>query len=249
MEMITVRGISKYFGETAALSDVSFSIRKGEIVALLGANGAGKTTLLRIISGLLTPSSGCVFIDETDIEDNRVEVLQKIGYIAENSPLYDYMSVYEFMNFVAGMRQLSASTFSQRMEELIREFDLSNVINRKIGELSKGFRHRVSIAAGVIHNPEILIMDEPAEGLDPNQKYALINFIKSYARHGIILLSTHIMEDVEASATRILLLNEGKLVKDTTPTRLKHLLPEQDISAAFRSLTTTSGGRKVESLY
>ena len=175
--------------------------------------------------------------------------MQKIGYIAENSPLYDYMSVYEFMNFVAGMRQLSASTFSQRMEELIREFDLSNVINRKIGELSKGFRHRVSIAAGVIHNPEILIMDEPAEGLDPNQKYSLIKFIKSYARHGIILLSTHIMEDVEASATRILLLNEGKLVKDTTPTRLKHLLPEQDISAAFRSLTTTSGGRKVESLY
>lgn len=247
--MITVRGISKQFGATTALSDISFSLRKGEIVALLGANGAGKTTLLKIIAGLMTPSSGCVFIDEMDIADNRVEILQKIGYIPENSPLYDYMSVYEFMTFVAGMRQLSVSTFSQRIEELIREFDLSSVINRKIGELSKGFRHRVSIAAGVIHHPEILIMDEPAEGLDPNQKYALINFIKNYAKHGIILLSTHIMEDVEASATRILLLNEGRLIKDTTPTRLKHLLPEQDISAAFRSLTTNSGGRKVESLY
>ncbi len=246
--MITVRGLSKNFGKITALDDVCFDIKKGEIVALLGANGAGKTTLLRILAGLLSPDGGCVFIDEEDIAGSRVDALRKIGYVPENSPLYDNMTVFEFLQFTAGMRGLSAETFAQRTEELIRGLDLSGVINRRISGLSKGFRHRVGIAGGIIHNPEILLLDEPAEGLDPNQKFALVNFIKAYASRGIVLLSTHIMEDVEAAATRILLLDHGRLVKDTTPERLRRLLPENDLSAAFRSLTT-GGGRNVESLY
>lgn len=247
--MITVRGLSKTYGKTKALEDVGFSVRKGEVVALLGPNGAGKTTLLRMLAGLLSPSSGCIFIDENDMETSRVEALGKIGYVAENSPLYEYMTVYEFLSFSAGMKGMSPENFAQRTEELIRTFGLSEVINRKISELSKGFRHRVGIAAGIIHNPEILILDEPAEGLDPNQKFALVGFLKEYARRGIVLLSTHIMEDVEAAATRILLLDKGKLIKDTTPERLKRLLPGKDIAAVFRSITSTGEGRHVESLY
>ncbi len=246
--MITVRGLSKIFGKSTVLDNVSFTLRKGEAVSLLGANGAGKTTLLRLLCGVLSPSSGCVFVDGEDISLNRVQVLEKIGSVQENSPLYDYMTVYEFLSFAAGMHRLSAENFSRRLEELMRIFDLAPVINKKIAELSKGFRHRAGIAAGIIHNPEILLLDEPAEGLDPNQKYALNAFIKSYAKQGIVLLSTHIMEDVEAVSSRILLLHEGKLIKDTTPARLKHLLPGNDLSAVFRRLTSQEG-RYAESLY
>lgn len=248
--MITVSGLSKNYGKIHALSNVSFSLNSNEVVALLGPNGAGKTTLLKIMTGLLSPDSGQVMFDDLDIAENRVAALQKVGYVPENTPLYNYMSVYEFLTFSASLRGINGNVLSSRLDEIITKLDLSSVINRRIGKLSKGFRHRVGIAGSIIHHPEILIMDEPTEGLDPNQKFALHNFIKTLAKHTTVILSTHIMEDVEALATRILVMKDGKLIQDTTPIRLKYLMPEQNISASFRRITTENyGGSDGKTVY
>ena len=217
--MIRISGLSKSFGEVKALDNLSFSAGNGEILALLGPNGAGKTTLIRLMTGLLSPDAGEIFFDDVNIMDHRVEALRRIGYVPENSP---------------------PNVFSRRLEELVEHLGLAPVVNRRIGTLSKGFRHRVGIAAALIHAPEILILDEPSEGLDPNQKYALQKFIKNFSSCGTVILSTHILEDVEAVASRILLLHNGVLIKDTTPARLKYLMPERSLAAAFRRITNGS---------
>ncbi len=235
--MISIEKISKNFGPVAALQNLNFKINYGEIVALLGPNGAGKTTLIRLMTGLLSPDDGKIKYDEEEISADRVKVLQKIGYIPENAPLYNEMTPYEFLKFTSDIWDIKDQIFSDRLEQLINKLDLRTVMSRPIGELSKGYRHRVAIAGALIHAPKILIMDEPSEGLDPNQKYGLRKFIKDFSTQGAVLISTHIMEDVEAIADRIVMINEGKLVADTTPMRLKYQMPERDLSSAFRRIT------------
>ena len=232
--MIITNNLSKSFGTIKAVNDISFSIKQGEIVALLGPNGSGKTTLMRCITGFLEKDEGSVNIFGEEISDNRIKALKYIGYVPENSALYTDMSVFEFLEFNADIWGIKGEAFKQQLQKTVKSLKLEEVINQKIETLSKGFKKRVGIAAGILHDPRILILDEPTEGLDPNQKLDLRNFIKDYSKKGIVILSTHIMEEVEAIASRILLINRGKLIKDCSPVELKQ---NGDIFTSFHQLT------------
>ena len=237
--MLTIKGLSKNFGSIKALSDISFKAGQGEVISILGPNGAGKTTLIRLLSGILSPSKGEIFFDGLEFSRHRVEVLRHIGYIAENSPLYNDMTGYEFIKYSAALHQIPQPQFNTRLDVLSVGLELTAVLSRRISEISKGYRHRLGIAAALIHNPKVLIMDEPSEGLDPNQKHIFQKFIKDFAAKGIVLMSTHILEDVSAISDRILLINHGQLIQDTTPSSFRRQIPEHDLSAAFRNLTLT----------
>ncbi len=236
--MIVAKNISKNFGLCKALNNINFCISRGEVVALLGPNGAGKTTLLRLLTGFLAPDSGEISISGHDIITSRTEALKNIGYIPENCPLYGEMSVYEFLRFSAQIHGLSCQEFKTAAEEVIARLSLENVINQKIETLSKGFKHRTGLAACLIYRPKVLILDEPTEGLDPNQKFEFRELIKEYGNKNIVLFSTHIMEEVEAMADRVILLNHGKLVRDTSPKELKNMTEDNDLQTAFRTITT-----------
>lgn len=236
--MIVIKNLCKNFGDIEALDNINFCINKGEVVSLLGPNGAGKTTLMRLIAGYLQPSSGEVNIYSYDVNSERVKALSKIGYMPENTPLYQDMSVYEFIKFMANLRNIKGDEFVNNFKDVVSYLKLEEVINQKIETLSKGFKSRVGIAATLIHKPKILILDEPTEGLDPNQKFEVRNLIKAYGKQNIVLVSTHIMEEVEAIATRVILINKGKLIRDTTPDELKKISVEQNLEASFRKITT-----------
>lgn len=243
--MLNVKELSRNFGALKALSEISFTAGQGEIISILGPNGAGKTTLLRLLSGNLAPDKGKIVIDGINLAENRVGALRLIGYIPENSPMYDEMSACEFIRYAAELRGVSTSLFRSRLDALTSGLELSDVLSRKIAGLSKGYRHRIGIAAALIHSPKVLIMDEPSEGLDPTQKHIFRRFIKDFSAKGIVLMSTHILEDVEALAGRILLIDEGRLVCDTTPSRLRYQMPDRDLFSAFRSLTGSKKKREM----
>lgn len=235
--MIVVKKLCKDYGSIKAVDNVNFCISKGEVVSLLGPNGAGKTTLMRLLTGYVEPTSGEVDIFGQSIQQHRLNCLKKIGYVPEGGFLYNEMSVFEFLKFSAELRNLKGAEFTNNLQEMVTSLDLSGVINQKIESLSKGFKRRVGIAAALIHKPEMLILDEPTEGLDPGQKFSIRSFIKNYGKNNIIIVSTHIMEEVEALSNRVILLNHGKLVKDTTPDELKMLFPENNIETAFLKIT------------
>ena len=237
--MITVKKIHKSFGAKKVLDNINFSIKKGEIIALLGPNGAGKTTLMRIMTGYLSSSGedGEVLVFGHNINTEREKVLRNIGYVPENGPLYSEMSVYEFLKFAANIRGIKGKEFEDNFKDAVKKMSLEDVVNQKIETLSKGFKRRVGVASCIIHKPNVLILDEPTEGLDPNQKIEAREFIKSYGKKGIVIISTHMLEDVEAVATRVILLNEGKVVIDTTPKELKRVSARGDIAEAFHKLT------------
>ena len=178
--MLTIKGLSKNFGSIEALSDISFKAEQGDIISILGPNGAGKTTLIRILSGILSPSKGEILFDGVEISRNRVDVLRQIGYIAENSPMYGDMNGYEFIKYSAALHQIPKPQFNTRLEVLSTGLELKDILHRRISELSKGYRHRLGIASALIHNPKVLIMDEPSEGLDPNQKHIFQKFINTF---------------------------------------------------------------------
>ncbi len=236
--MLEIKHLSKKFGDRQALSDVSMRLHQGDIVCLLGPNGAGKSTLLRLICGYLRPDYGEVLVEGCNPQTERLEALSKIGYVQESNPLYGDMSVYEYIKYVADLWQMPSEKFDKSLSEVLDYLQLHEVLNQKIDTLSKGFRHRVGIAGALIHKPQILILDEPTEGLDPNQKHHVHKFIREYGKNHLIIVSTHIMEELEAMGSRVLLLNRGKLILDTTPEQLKTLSPDNnDIAAAFRRLT------------
>lgn len=239
--MIVVKKLCKDYGTVKAVDNVNFCISKGEVVSLLGPNGAGKTTLMRLLTSYIEPTSGEVDIFEKNIRTDRIECLQKIGYVPESGFLYNEMTSFEFIKYSAALRGIDGTAFIDNLREVVVNLDLDSVINQKIERLSKGFKRRVGIAAALIHKPEILILDEPTEGLDPNQKFSIRRFIRDYGKNHIILVSTHIMEEVEALSNRVILLNRGKLVKDTTPEELKKLFPENNIETAFFKITNENG--------
>ena len=177
--------------------------------------------------------------DDINMADNRVAALRHIGYIPENSPMYANMTAFEFIKYAADLRLVPKASFRSRLDAMVTGLDLGEALPRKISELSKGFRHRIGIVAALIHSPKILIMDEPTEGLDPNQKYIFHKFIKDFALKGTVIMSTHILEDTENLATRILLINHGQILQDTTPARLRYSMPGKDLAAVFRSLTSS----------
>jgi ABC-2 type transport system ATP-binding protein len=219
--MIEAKNLSKYFGEFMAIKDITFSVPQGQIVAFLGPNGAGKTTTMRILTGFMSPSAGSAAIAGLDINRQRLEAARHLGYLPENGPLYENMTPQELLNFFGEARELSPSTLKRRTEVVIEQCALHNVLEKPIGKLSRGYRQRVGLAQALLHDPDVLIMDEPTAGLDPNQIRDFRTNITDLARSKTILLSTHILQEVEAVADRVLLIHEGRLLFDGAPADLK----------------------------
>lgn len=208
---IQVEHVSKVFGRQAALNDISFTVNSGEIVGFIGPNGAGKSTTMKIICSLMAPSAGEVLINGINVSQQSVEIRKKLGYLPENNPLYGEMYVKEYLRYVAGLYYLGKRTGS-RVSEVIGMTGLGPEMNKKIGVLSKGYRQRVGLAQAIIHDPEILILDEPTSGLDPNQIVEIRNLISSLGKEKTVILSTHIMQEVEAICQRVIILNKGQVI-------------------------------------
>jgi ABC-2 type transport system ATP-binding protein len=213
MKTIEIKEVTKLYGTQKALDGVGFTIDKGEIVGLLGPNGAGKSTLMKIITSFITPDSGTVFINGTDVLEDDIETRKQIGYLPENNPLYPDMYVREYLAFVLKVYKTPFDV-KQRVEEMIALTGLTPESHKKIGALSKGYRQRVGLAQALIHDPEILILDEPTSGLDPNQLVDIRNIISEFGKQKTIILSTHIMQEVEAVCDRVVIIHKGKLVAD-----------------------------------
>ena len=219
--MIRVKNLIKSYGDLKAVDDISFLVRTGEIVGFLGPNAAGKTTTMRIITCFMPPTSGTVEVDDLNIFENSLEIRHKIGYLPENAPLYWEMNVLEYLKFIMGLRGMGDGNSNRRMKQIIDICGLGSVIHKDIGELSKGFRQRVGLAQAMIHDPEILILDEPTIGLDPNQIVEIRNLIKELGKEKTVILSTHILPEVEATCGRVLIIHEGKIVADGTAEELQ----------------------------
>lgn len=234
--MLEVKNISKSFGAKKALDNVNFSIKKGQIAALLGENGAGKSTLLRILSGFYEADNGSVTLDKIDLKTERETFLHKIGYVQEISALYGEMKVYEYLQFAANLRRLPAEEVLPQIKKAVAQLELQDVLWQKNETLSKGYKKRVELAAMLLSEPEVLILDEPTEGLDPNQKYTLRQTIKKYAQNRTVIISTHTLEDVEALATQVLLLHKGVLEMDSDLATFKKTA-DNDLLKSFRKMT------------
>ena len=215
--MIEARGLSKLYGEHKALSELSFTVKRGEVVGFLGPNGAGKTTTMRILTGFLQPSEGQALIGGINVVDQPLLTRKRIGYLPESAPLYEDMMVLDFLNFVADMRDIPQNIRQQRMHDTAERCGLLDVLGKDIGQLSKGYRQRVGLAQALIHDPDLLILDEPTTGLDPNQIVEIRELIKELGKEKTIILSTHILPEVQATCSRALIIAEGKLVADDTP--------------------------------
>jgi ABC-2 type transport system ATP-binding protein len=218
--MIEAIGLSKYYGDFTATENVSFQIHQGEVVAFLGPNGAGKSTTMKLLTGYLAPSAGTARIAGHDMATDRLEGSKKLGYLPENGPLYADMTPRSLLDFFADARGLRGSYRATRIEAVIDLCALGSVIGKPIGKLSKGFRQRVGMAQALLHEPEVLILDEPTAGLDPNQIREVRNTIRKLGETKTILLSTHILQEVAAMASRVLFINEGRLKFDGAPDEL-----------------------------
>jgi ABC-2 type transport system ATP-binding protein len=211
---IAVSELTKSYGSQLALDHISFSVNKGEVLGLLGPNGAGKSTTMKILTGYILASSGSAEICGIDVEKYPLEVKAKIGYLPEHNPLYTDMFVREYLEFAAGLHGLSSGATKKRVEELIEKTGLTAERKKKIGQLSKGYRQRVGLAQALIHDPEVLILDEPTTGLDPNQIVEIRNLIRGLGESKTVILSTHIMQEVKAICQRAVIISRGKLVAD-----------------------------------
>lgn len=228
---IKIDKLSKSYGTQKALDAVSFSIQKGEVVGLLGPNGAGKSTLMKSVTGAIIPDGGDVLIDEYSVLKNPIETKKRIGFLPENNPLYFEMYVREYLNFVADIRGQKKEV----VEEVIQKVGLTAESHKKIGQLSKGFKQRVGLAQAILSNPEILILDEPTNGLDPNQILEIREVIREIGKSKTVILSTHIMQEVEALCSRVILLNKGKIVADSPIEEFKGQY--KSLEDAFHQLT------------
>ena len=223
--MVEVSHLKKMFGSFTAVNDISFSVVKGEVLGFLGPNGAGKSTTMKMITGFLTPDNGTVTVGGDNIAENPVAVKKRIGYLPEGAPLYSDMTPESFLHFIAEIRGYRGTEKSRRVEEMIDKVNLESVVYKLIETLSKGFKRRVGLAQAIIHDPEILILDEPTDGLDPNQKHEVRTLIKDMAAEKSIILSTHILEEVHAVCTRAMIITNGNLVADGTPASLEARSP------------------------
>jgi len=234
--MISVQNLVKVYGARRAVDDVSFDVEKGTVLGFLGPNGAGKSTTMRMITGFIRPTSGTAVIDGHDIQTDAVAARKKLGYLPESAPSYADMTVKEYLRFMAEMRGFSGGQRNSKVDETIEKCFLQNVTNQTIDTLSKGYRQRTCFAQAILHNPPVLIMDEPTDGLDPNQKHVVREMIKEMAQEKVIILSTHVLEEVSAVCSRIIIISSGKLVKDATPTELAAEGPLEEV---FRRITST----------
>jgi len=232
--MIEAKNLSKYFGEFMAIRDITFSVPQGQIVAFLGPNGAGKTTTMRILTGFLGPSEGSAKIAGLDIAGHRLEAARHLGYLPENGPLYENMTPLELLRFFGEAHSLKDDVLQKRIDTVVEQCALQHVLEKPISKLSRGYRQRVGLAQALLHDPDVLIMDEPTAGLDPNQIREFRTNITNLARAKTVLLSTHILQEVEAVADRVLVIYDGRLVFDGTPEELKR---DGSIEQSFYDLT------------
>ena len=219
--MIQVENLTKYFHDFCAVDQISIDIQKGEILGLLGPNGAGKTTTLRMLTGFLQPTAGSIHVKDYSIDENPLEIKKILGYLPESAPLYHDMLVYDYLNYVADIRQIGKGQKPVRIRELGDLCGINNVMHQPIGELSKGYKQRVGLAHAMMNDPEILILDEPTSGLDPNQIVEIRQIIKQIGKEKTIILSTHILSEAEATCDRIVIINRGKIVADGSTASLK----------------------------
>ena len=235
--MLEVKNLKKSFGSIHAVQDVSFKVEKGEVLGFLGPNGAGKTTTMRMITGFLPPSSGSAIVCGCNVADDPVGAKKQIGYLPENAPAYDSMTVTDFLRFVAEIRGFSGKALQAKIEETIEKCHLHKVRTQPIETLSKGYRQRTCFAQAILHDPPVLVMDEPTDGLDPNQKFVVRTMIKEMAAEKAIIVSTHILEEVDAICTRCVIIANGKLVANGTPDELRTKSDTGRLEDVFRKLT------------
>ena len=238
--MIEVKGLVKTYGAKRAVDGVSFSVQRGEILGFLGPNGAGKSTTMKMITGFIRPDAGTATVDGIDVTVDPVAVKSKLGYLPESAPAYPEMTVEEFLGFIAEVRGFrTAEAKRAQVDRAITLTHLAPVRKQTIETLSKGFKQRVGFAQALLHDPSVLVLDEPTDGLDPNQKIEVRSLIKSMAATKTIILSTHILEEVEAICTRVIIISRGKVVVDETPAALRARQPGARLDEIFRSLTAS----------
>jgi ABC-2 type transport system ATP-binding protein len=235
---IDARGLSKFYGAFAAVTDVTFSVPRGQVAAFLGPNGAGKSTTMKLLTGFLSPSRGQALIGGHDITHDRIEASRMIGYLPENGPLYLEMSPVGILKYVGNARGIRGPALQQRLDFVADKCSLAEVWRKTIGKLSRGFRQRVGMAMALLHDPEILILDEPTSGLDPNQVHGVRELITELGQTKTILLSTHILQEVEAICSRVILINEGRIVFDGPTSEMGN---RDNMEQRFRQLTTAAG--------
>tara|TARA_B100001765_G_C19491664_1_gene334231 strand:+ start:157 stop:1104 length:948 start_codon:yes stop_codon:yes gene_type:complete len=218
--LISVKNLSKTYGSVRAVRSISFDLHDGEIVGFLGANGAGKSTTLKIMTGYISPTAGNVFFNDYNIQDHSLKIQKDIGYLPEVNPLYTEMKVYDYLHFNAEIRNIKGQNFKNAFQKVVDECALSEVVHRTIGNCSKGFRQRIGLAAAMIHDPKILILDEPVSGLDPNQIVEIRQLIKRLGKEKIVIMSSHILQEIQATVDRIIIINNGKIAADGTSDEL-----------------------------
>ncbi len=235
--MLEVKNLKKRFGDFEAVKGISFSVKKGEVLGFLGPNGAGKSTTMRMITGFLPPTSGTAVIDGHDIAREPVAAKAAIGYLPESAPSYRAMVVEDYLTFIAEIRGFTGAAARDAVARVIEKARLAPVARKTIETLSKGYRQRTCFAQAIIHDPKVLIMDEPTDGLDPNQKFTVREMIKEMAAEKAIVISTHILEEVDAVCTRAIVIADGEIKADGTPAQLKAMDPSGRLDVVFRNLT------------
>lgn len=219
--MIEVKNLQKKFGHIAAVDDISFRVVPGEILGFLGPNGAGKSTTMKMITGFIRPTQGSVSIWGSDIESDTITAQKHIGYLPEGTPAYDEMTPRSFLGFIAEVRGFNKHERIERVKSVVETMSLESVLNQRIETLSKGFKRRVGLAQAIIHDPDVLILDEPTDGLDPNQKHQVREMIRGLSKEKIVIISTHILEEVTAVCSRAIIISNGKIVSDCSPAELE----------------------------
>ena len=236
--MIQVQNLRKEFGAKVAVDKVSFTVNKGEVLGFLGPNGAGKSTSMRMVTGYFRPTSGSISVGGIDMLENPELAKRSIGYLPENAPLYSDMTVASFLGFCAEVRGITGAAKSKAIDRVLDLCFLHRVRNQSVDTLSKGYRHRTCFAQSIIHDPDVLILDEPTDGLDPNQKHEVRQLIKNMGKDKAIIFATHILEEVDAACSRAMIIDRGKVVADGTPEQLRKLVPgAASLDEVFRSIT------------
>jgi len=234
--MISVQNLKKSFGPIVAVNDISFEVGQGEVLGLLGPNGAGKSTTMKMITCFLEPDSGTATVNGFDIGKDPIKVRESIGYLAENAPAYGEMTTESFLNFICDARRIKGKARKEAIDRVIRLCSLESVFHQTIDTLSKGYHRRVGLAQSLIHDPDILILDEPTDGLDPNQKHEVRKLITQMAKDKCIIISTHILEEVEAICSRTIIIARGQILVDSTPKKLKEKY-HCSLDEVFRKIT------------
>ncbi len=219
--MLDIQGLTKQFGQFTAVDDVSFSVAAGEVLGFLGPNGSGKSTTMKMVTGFLTPTAGTAIVCGNDVTRDPIAVKRHIGYLPEGAPLYDDMTASGMLSFVADVRGLSGADRRNGIDNAVEKLQLNEVFNQQIGTLSKGFKRRVGLAQAILHDPDVLILDEPTDGLDPNQKHHVRELIADMSKDKVIVISTHVLEEVDAVCSRAIVIARGKMIADGTPADLE----------------------------